>query len=104
MSVISLPASRNLAFNKSTSYKQEGLLVTRLKKQPPPSRDRCSNTPVALTIVFCVVSQTIAATPPLLSLLKVAHRNPKTDLTRGVIAEEAGAPEAHRARRGRRTK
>ena len=40
--------------------------------------------------IFSVISQTIAATPPLLSLLKMAYRNPKTGLGpwRGRIAEK----------------
>ena len=50
--------------------------------------------------VFPVVSQTIAATPPLLSL-KMAYRNQKTGLTRGVSQL---ASEAYRATGGRRTK
>ena len=45
--------------------------------------------------VFPVVSQTIAATPPLLSL-QMANRNPKTDLTRGVSQRKL-ASEAYRA-------
>ena len=49
-------------------------------------------TPVAL---FSVVSQTIAATPPLLSF-HMADRNPKTGLTRGVSQTKL-ASEAYRA-------
>ena len=45
--------------------------------------------------MFPVVSQTIAATPPLLSL-KMAYRNPKTGLTRGVSQKKL-ASEAYRA-------
>ena len=46
-------------------------------------------------MVFSVVPQTIAATPPLLSL-KMAYRSPKTGLTRGVSQKKL-APEAYRA-------
>ena len=42
-----------------------------------------------------MVSQTIAATPPLLSFEK-AYRNPKTGLTRGVSQKKL-ASEAYRA-------
>ena len=67
-------------------------LVTR-PKCPPPYHETgvaifCSN-------VFSVVSQTIAATPPLHSL-KMAYRNPKTGLTRGVSQEQL-ASEGYRA-------
>ena len=41
-----------------------------------------------------MVSQTIAATPPLLPV-KMAYRSPKTDLTRGVSQKKL-ASEAHR--------
>ena len=46
--------------------------------------------------MFPLVSQTIAATPPLLSVLKMAYRNPKTDLTKGVLQKKL-ASEAYRA-------
>ena len=52
--------------------------------------------------MFPVVSQTIAAAPPLLSI-EVAYRKPKTDLTRGVSQKKL-ASEAYRSYRGRRTK
>ena len=52
----------------------------------PPYRKTGAATP--LSALFSVVSQTIAATPLLLSV-EVAYRNPKTGLTRGRIAEEA---------------
>ena len=45
--------------------------------------------------VFPVVSQTIAATPPL-RVHKIAYRSPKTDLTRGVSQKNL-ASEAYRA-------
>ena len=45
--------------------------------------------------MFPVVSQIIAAKPPLLSL-KMAYRNPKTGLTRGVSQKKL-ASEAYRA-------
>ena len=60
---------------------------------PPPSRDKCSNTPVAW--VFSKVSQTIAATPPLLSVY-VAHRSPKAELG-GRVSQKKLAPKAYRA-------
>ena len=62
-------------------------LVTRLK-HPPPQH---SATGVAIPLSHCVfvVSQTIAATPPILSIKKSAYRNSKTDLGRRGIAEEA---------------
>ena len=66
-------------------------LVTRLKYPPvarQPPHDPC------LT-VFSVVSQTIAATPPLLSV-KVAYRNPKDRPWRGLSREKL-ASEAYRA-------
>ena len=53
------------------------------KIKPALSRDRCSNTPVALCFLWY---RRLSATPPLLSL-KMAYRNPKTALTRGGIAE-----------------
>ena len=46
--------------------------------------------------VFPVISQTIAATPSLLSL-KVAYRNPKTGLARGYRRKKQLASEAYRA-------
>ena len=48
--------------------------------------------------MFPVVSQTIAAIPPLLSVT-MAYRGPKTDLTRGVSQKKL-ASEAYRAGRG----
>ena len=60
----------------------------------PPYRE----TGVAIPLSHCVlpvVSQTIAATSPLLSP-KMAYRNPKTDLTRGVSQRKL-ASEAYRA-------
>ena len=48
--------------------------------------------------VLPVVSQTIAATPSLLSV-KAAYCNPKTGLTRGVSQKKV-APEAYRAKGG----
>ena len=42
---------------------------------------RLTGVPIPSRTVFPVVSQTIAATPPLLSL-KMAYRNPKTSLGR----------------------
>ena len=67
-------------------------LVTR-PKYPPHRKTGCSNTPVALC--FPVVSQTIAATPTLLSLT-VAYRIPKTGLTRGASQKKL-ASAAYRA-------
>ena len=49
----------------------------------PPHRE----TPVA-RLLSQVVLQTIAATPPLLSV-KMGYRNPKTGLARGGIARKA---------------
>ena len=65
-------------------------LATRPKY--PPYRE----TGVAIPLSHCVsvVSQTIAATPPLLSV-KVAYRGPKTGLTRGVSQKKL-APENYR--------
>ena len=48
--------------------------------------------------MFPVVSQTITATPPLLSV-KVAYRNPKTGLARRASQKKL-ASEANRATRG----
>ena len=45
--------------------------------------------------MFPVASQTIAATPPLLSI-KMAYRSPKRDLRRGVSQKKL-ASEAYRA-------
>ena len=63
------------------------------KIPPPPYRE----TGVAIPLSDCVpvVSQTIAATPQLLSV-KMAYRSPKTDLTRG-ISQKKLASEAYRA-------
>ena len=59
---------------------------------PPPYRE----TGVAIPLSHCVsvISQTIAATPPLLSVKK-AYRSPKTGLTRGVSQKKL-ASEAYR--------
>ena len=54
-------------------------------------RDRCT----PCRTVVPVVSQTIAATAPLLSV-KMADRSPKTDLTRGAWQKKL-ASEAYRA-------
>ena len=61
-----------------------GTLVTR-PKLPPQSRDRCSNTPVALCFLW--LSQTIAATPT--SFHENALSQSKDRLWRGGIAEKA---------------
>ena len=53
---------------------------------PPPIARQVS--------VFPVVSQTIAATPPPLSV-KTAYRNPKTDLTRGVSQKKLASEAYH---------
>ena len=68
-----------------------GLLVTRLK-YPPLSRDRCSNTPVAL--VFSVASQTIAATPPLLSVKVCLSQSKDRPWRGGGVSQKKLAPEA----------
>ena len=44
--------------------------------------------------MFPVVLQTIVATPPLLSL-KMAYRNPKTGLTRGVSQRKLASEAYH---------
>ena len=46
--------------------------------------------------MFPVLSQSIAATPPLLSV-KMAYRNPKTDLTIKGVSQKKLASEAYRA-------
>ena len=60
--------------------------------ETPLSRDKCSNTPVA--IVSCGIVDYRSYTPTL--SVKMAHRNPKTDLTRGVWQKKL-ASEAYRA-------
>ena len=66
----------------------------------PPYRE--TGAAIPLSHLFAVVSQTIAATPPLPSL-KMAYRNLKTGLTRGLSREQL-ACEAYRAIVKRRTK
>ena len=56
------------------------ILATRPKY--PPYRETSVAIPLSHCVFFPVVSQTIAATPPLLSV-KMAYRNPKTGLKRG---------------------
>ena len=75
-------------FCGSVTFPKRKCLVTRPKY--PPYRE----TGVAIPL-FPVVSQTIAATPRLLSL-QVAYRSPKTGLTRGV-SQKTLASEAYRA-------
>ena len=60
---------------------------------PPPHRE--TGVTIPLSHCFSVVSQTIAATPPLLSI-KLAYRSPKTGLGGGGIAGKL-AFEAYRA-------
>ena len=59
-------------------------------ERPPPYREQCP-----CRTVFSVVSRTIAATPTFLSV-KMAYRNPKTGLTRG-LSQKKLAYEAYRA-------
>ena len=68
---------------------------------PPPYRE----TGVAIPLSHCVpvVSQTIAATPPLLSLKNGLSQCPETDLSRGVVVAKACLWSLPRYR-GRRSK
>ena len=59
---------------------------------PPLSRDRCSNTLVALCFLWY---RRLSLLHPLLSL-RMAYRNPKRGLTRGVSHKKL-ASEAYRA-------
>ena len=77
--------SKEIKKNKERKIK----VVTR-PKYPP-----YSETQYPCRTVFSVVSQTIAAIPPLLSV-EVAYRNPKTGLTRRVSQKKL-APEAYGA-------
>ena len=63
---------------------------------PPPIARRLSHDPCRT--MFSVVSQTIAATPPLRSA-KLAYRSPKTGLGGGGggLSQEKFATEAYRA-------
>ena len=61
---------------------------------PSPNTRHLSHDPCHT--VFSVVSQTIAAAPPLLSV-RMAYRNPKTGLNRGVSSQKKLASEACRA-------
>ena len=80
IAAISSPASENRHCNRNRSKIRDTwcLKVTRPKKKryrEMPSHDPCRN-------VLSVVSQTIAATPPLLPV-KMAYCNPKTGLGGG---------------------
>ena len=74
-------------------------VLSDLTEIPPLSRDRRSNTPVALCFLWYV---RLSLLHPQFFSVKMAHRTPKTDLTRG-IAEKACLSSLSRYR-GHRTK
>ena len=78
ISLITCPKNLNAS---GTSLKIANKQLSDPTEIPPPIARHLSHDPCC--IVFSVVSQTIAATPPLLSVT-MAYRNPKTGLGRRV--------------------